>query len=102
MWYKRMNNRALAKTRGILVSQILRKSFLLGPHEAKRSAGMTLMSTDVDGIVNVIPSVHETWASAVELGLSIYLLSTVISKAAFLVALPAIGKYFCYSWEGSC
>ena len=96
-WYKHMNNRVVVQTRGILVSQILDKSFLLGHHEAKRSAASTLMSTDTDGVVDVIPELHETWASVVELALSIYLLWTVVYYSAFLTILPAIGKcsYVC-------
>lgn len=90
-WYKRMNNRLATKTRGILVSQILRKGLLIGPHEAKRHSGTSLMSTDVEAIVNIIPLLHDAWIIPLELGLSIYLLSRAISKAAFLVTLPAIG-----------
>ncbi len=91
-WYKHRNNRLIAKVRGILVSQILRKNFLLRPHEAKRSAATTLMSTDVDGIVTALPAIHETWASVIELGLSIYFLSVLISQSGFLIILPAIRK----------
>jgi hypothetical protein len=51
------------------------------------------MSTDVDGIVEVIPAIHETWASVVELCASIYLLSTVVFHAAFITMLPAVGEW---------
>jgi hypothetical protein len=94
MWYKHMNNRLIVKTRGTLVSQILRKNFLLGPHEAKRSAASTLISTDVDCIVDTIPLIHETWASVIELALSIYFLLTVISQSGLLVIFPAMSEYF--------
>lgn len=80
----------MTKVRGVLVSQILKKNFALGPHEAKRSAASTMMSTDVDGIVNTIPAIHETWASVLELGLSIYFLSILILRSGFLVIFPAI------------
>lgn len=76
----------------MLVAQILRKSLSLDPHEAKRTAASTLMSTDVDGIANGIPMLLETWASVVELVLSVYLLSTVVAESAFLTMLPAICK----------
>ncbi len=87
-----MNNKVIAQTRGILVSQILRKSFSLVPHEANRSAASTLMSTDVDGIVAIIPVIHEIWASVVELVLSVYLLSTLVLYAGFITMIPALGE----------
>ncbi len=87
-----MNDRVITKTRSILISQIFRKSFLLGPHEAKRSGATTLMSNEVEGVVNAIPVVHEAWASVLELILGVYSLSTVVSYSAFLIILPAAGR----------
>lgn len=77
-----------------MISQIFCKSLLLGPHEAKRSNAANLMSSDVEGIVNSIPILHELWASFLEIVISIYLLSSIVSHTAFLMLLPAIGEYF--------
>ncbi len=91
-----MNTRMITKTRGVLISQILRKTFVLDYEEAKKSAALTLMSTDIEGISRVLPKVHEAWAGLIELGVGIYLLSTIVKEASILVIIPALGMLqFC-------
>ncbi|KAK3192864.1 hypothetical protein K4F52_001221 [Lecanicillium sp. MT-2017a] len=55
---------------------------------AGRSEAMTLMSTDVEGIATGIPLFYDASAAVIELGLGLYLLSTVVDKAAFLGIFP--------------
>lgn len=83
----------ITKTRGVLTSQILRKTFLLDYEEARKSAALTLMSTDLEGISRVLPRIHEAWAGLIELGVGIYLLSTIVKEASVLVIIPALGKW---------
>lgn len=89
-----MNNRFVTKARGVLVSQMMQKNLLLCQEEAAKSAAVTLMSTDVEGIASALPSIHEAWASVVELSVGVYLLSTIVKEASFLVMLPAISMYY--------
>lgn len=87
-----MNYRMAALLRGAIIPLIFKKTMLLPHASATESAATTLMSTDVEGIVNGVPKIHEIWAAIVEIGLGLYLLTTVIDQAAFLVVIPVIGK----------
>jgi hypothetical protein len=100
VWYTHMNNRFVTKIRGILISQMLRKNLLLRRDEAVKAAAVTLMSTDIDVIARTLPKIHEVWASIVELAVGIYLLSTIVREASFLVMIPALRKYcrYCF-WQ---
>lgn len=81
-----------ALLRGAIIPLIFKKTMLLPHVTASESAATTLMSTDVEGIVNGVPKIHEIWAAIVEIGLGLYLLTTVIDQAAFLVVVPVTGK----------
>lgn len=78
--------------RGQIVSSILQKTLLLSLPEAKKSAAITLMSTDMNSIQSGINLFHEIWASIIELGIGIYLLATLVGGASFLVAVPAASQ----------
>lgn len=84
-----MNYRAVTKARGVLISQMLRKNLLLRRDVAVKAAAVTLMSTDIDVIARILPKLHEASGSIVELAVGIYLLSTIVREASFLVMIPA-------------
>lgn len=84
--------RSVTLTRGHVVSSILAKATRLNLSEAKRSAAVTLMSTDMDGIQSGIVIFHEIWASIIELAIGIYLLANLVGKASFLVVIPSSSK----------
>lgn len=92
-YYTHLTYRMITMTRGILVSAIFKKTLSLDSSHTKNSAAVTLMSTDIDGIARGLAVVHDIWASLVELGLGIYILVTVVGKAAFLVVMPTLGKF---------
>jgi hypothetical protein len=50
------------------------------------------MSSDVESMVQALQEVHESWATAIELGLGLYLLSMQVGIAAIFMVLPALGK----------
>lgn len=79
--------------RGAISPLIFDNTLVLPYSVAKESAATTLMSTDLDGIASGIPQFHEIWASILEVAIGVYLVATVIDQAAFLVALPIIGKH---------
>ena len=89
-----MNYRLATLFRGILVGAIIAKTLVLPYTSDQRSAAVTLMSTDIELIVGGIPLLHETWIRVAELGVGIYLLSTAVGAASFLVFFPTIGE--CY------
>jgi hypothetical protein len=87
-----MNYRLVAMLRGALISLILEKSLAVPYSVAKGSAALTLTSTDIEGIANGVPQFHDMWSGAIEVGVGLYLLSTVISQATFLILLPILSK----------
>lgn len=78
--------------RGILVSAIFGRTLDLDLATAKKSAAVTLMSTDVDNIEAGFVMMHDLWAGILELGIGVFLLARYVGAAAFLVAVPAVRK----------
>lgn len=76
----------------MLVGQIIKKNLALESTEAKKAAALTLMSADVDGIIATAMKFHEIWASFFDVGISLFLLSTLIGHAWFLPAIPIASK----------
>lgn len=76
--------------RGVLVTLTYDKTMRLSFNEAKKSAGVSIMSTDVDGVESIIVNFNEIWAGLVTGGVGLYILSTKIGAASFLSILPAI------------
>lgn len=78
--------------RGMLVSAIFKQTLELDLATAKKSAAVSLMSTDVDNIEAGFVMMHDLWAGVFELGIGVFLLSRYVGAAAFLVAVPAVRK----------
>lgn len=78
--------------RGMLVSAIFKHTLDLDFATSKKSAAVTLMSTDVDSIEAGFVTMHDLWAGVIELGIGVFLLSRYVGAAAFLVAVPAVCK----------
>lgn len=72
--------RTVTCVRGALVMAIFAKTVLL-PAGIDESASLTLMSTDVERICEAMPNGHELWASPIEVGLGVWLLSRQIGVA---------------------
>jgi len=84
--------RCLTMNRGMLVSAIFKQTLELDLATAKKSAAVTLMSTDVDSIEAGFVMMHDLWAGVLELGIGVFLLARYVGAAAFLVAVPAVRK----------
>lgn len=87
-----MNNRLITLVRGVIISEIFKKTLAISQSEAKDLASATLMSTDIEGISLGLRVVHDIFATIIEVGIGIYLLTTVVGKASFLIIFPTIGK----------
>jgi ATP-binding cassette subfamily C (CFTR/MRP) protein 1 len=57
------------------------KTVALTSDEAKSSASLTLMSTDVERVALTCEKVFDIWAGAIEVGLAVYLLERQIGWA---------------------
>ncbi|KAH8198816.1 hypothetical protein TruAng_007039 [Truncatella angustata] len=82
--------RCLTMNRGMLVSAIFKQTLELDLATAKKSAAVTLMSTDVDSIEAGFVMMHDLWAGVLELGIGVFLLARYVGAAAFLVIVPAV------------
>ena len=89
--YKHKIFQLIVAIRGSLVTAIYEKSLNLMDRAVEGSAAVSLMSTDVEGIATNMQSVHEVWASLIELGISIFLLQRQIG----VVVMVTIGITIC-------
>ncbi|KAG6006407.1 hypothetical protein E4U21_007073 [Claviceps maximensis] len=76
--------------RGQLASVVFDKALRLNLSDASQSAAVTLMSTDIEGIVGGLTVLHDIWAGIIELALAMFLLATLVGGASFLVIVPAL------------
>ena len=56
------------------------------------STAITLMGTDVERVVQSQKTIHETWASILEVGIAIWLLERQLSVSCVVPAVIAIGR----------
>lgn len=73
--------RLIAMARGGLISMLYRKTADLSITSADPAASMVLMSADVERITTGWQTIHELWASIIELGIAIYLLERQLGAA---------------------
>ncbi|KAK4946454.1 hypothetical protein LTR10_014653 [Elasticomyces elasticus] len=93
--YKHLLNRCAVQVRGGLVSLLYHKTIDLSLAAPDRSTSLTLMSSDIQRIVDPIQYVHDAWGCLVDVGLGMYLLyrnlGSACSGAALVYVLLALG-----------
>lgn len=79
--------------RGSLVSIVFLKTLNISATTAagKGKNTLTLMSTDVERICRGLSTVHELWASPIEIGIAIFLLERQLGAACIVPAIIALG-----------
>lgn len=90
--YQHLTYRAITMVRGALISMIYRKSGTLGIKDADPAASITLMSADIERIVQGWQTMNDIWANAVEIGLAIFLLERQLGIACVIPVAVSIGK----------
>ncbi len=85
--------RLTTKLRGAIVMALFKKSLTLTNANAKESAAVSLMSTDIDGIVEGIPKIHKIISGLIEACVGVYILTTFVSAGAAI----AVGTIICES-----
>jgi hypothetical protein len=88
--YTHLTFRLLTCIRGALVGLIFTKTLRLSC--LKDIGPVTLMSTDIDGIVSGLRLIHDIWGDVVELAIGLYLLYREIGAPFCLVLVPVIGQ----------
>lgn len=93
-----MQNKVAAKVRSALVMEIFKKSLLLPYENARESAAVSLMSRDIDGIVNGIAKTFDIIMGSVEAGFGAYMVANLIQDAA-QISYGIVGRKFipCYN-----
>lgn len=84
--------RAITMARGGLISMLYRKVADLSMKDVDPAASMTLMSADIERIVQGWQSMHEIWANASEVGIAIYLLKRELGVACLVPVAVSLGK----------
>ena len=77
--------------RGALVGLIYKKALSLRAYTDMEA--LTLMSTDIDGMVSGFRALHDLWACCLEIGIGIYLLYREVGPACFLVFIPIASRF---------
>ncbi|KAL3420510.1 hypothetical protein PVAG01_06955 [Phlyctema vagabunda] len=85
--------RALTMIRGCLVSFIYHQTLDLSSSSLSESASLTLMTADVERVGSGMRTMHDSWASIIEIGLALWLLEMqlgVATVAAVAVSVACI------------
>lgn len=78
--------------RGALVSMIYKKSGTLGIKDADPAASLTLMSADIERIVQGWQTMHDMWANVIEIALAIFLLERQLGVACVIPVIVSVSK----------
>jgi ABC-type bacteriocin/lantibiotic exporter with double-glycine peptidase domain len=88
-WYRQQSTRFITKLRGYLITAIYRK--LLRSKDDAKSAALTLISVDVEKILLGMTVIHELWAAAIIISVTLYLLYQQVG-VIFLVLLGPLAS----------
>ncbi|KAK7402406.1 hypothetical protein QQX98_011848 [Neonectria punicea] len=80
-WFSYYNQKAAYMLRGCLASAVYRKTTQTKLTAADDAAAVTLMSTDIERILQGAPTIHDMWAGTVEVALGCWLLQKQIGVA---------------------
>jgi hypothetical protein len=94
LWYSHMTFQLVTMYRGGLAGLVYKKTLRLDGDNTGEAAPVTLMSTDVEGVAQAVSSIHDFWASFIELPVGIYLLYRQVGIPSLFVLVPAFGKSF--------
>lgn len=90
--YQHLTYRAITMVRGGLVSMIYKKSSNLSTKDSDPASSLTLMSADVERIVQGWQTMNDIWANLAEIGLAIFLLERQLGVACVIPVGVSIGK----------
>ena len=91
--YQHQTYRTITMARGGLISIVYRKIASLCLKDIDPATSMTVMSADIERIVQGWQSMHEIWASFMEVGLAVYLLERQLGVACVVPVVVSIRKY---------
>lgn len=90
--YQHRTYRTIAMVRAGLVAMIYRKTGALNLKDVDPATSVTLMSADMERIVQGWQTMHEIWGNAIEVGVAIYLLEKQLGVACAVPVAVSIRK----------
>ncbi|KAK3371045.1 P-loop containing nucleoside triphosphate hydrolase protein [Lasiosphaeria ovina] len=88
--YQHRTFRTVTMLRGALVAAVYAKTATLGLGDVDPAAAMTLMSADMERIVQGCQTMHEVWANAAEVGVAIFLLQQQLGVACVVPVVVSV------------
>lgn len=85
--YRHLLNRCCAQIRGGLVSLLYNKTLDLSITAKDPNAAMTLMSSDIERMIESLTLFHDVWCGVIELGVAMYLLYLNLGSACWAAAI---------------
>ncbi|KAL3480238.1 P-loop containing nucleoside triphosphate hydrolase protein [Aspergillus californicus] len=89
--------RVITMIRGSIVSMVYKKACTLNLKDADPAESVTLMSADIERIVQGCQTIHEMWANVAEIALAIFLLERELGIACVVPVGVSIGTQFLIS-----
>ena len=84
--YQHLLNRCTTQIRGGLVSLLYQKTLELSIATTDPAASLTLMSTDIQRMVDTLGMIHDTWCSIIDVGVAMFLLYRTLGRACYAPA----------------
>ncbi|KAL8671339.1 MAG: hypothetical protein Q9168_004163, partial [Polycauliona sp. 1 TL-2023] len=88
--YQHLTYRSITMARGGLISMLFAKTSLVKANGADPASSLTLMSADIERITNGWQTMHECWATIIEMCIAIYLLERQLGAACAIPLAVAI------------
>lgn len=92
--YQHLAYRAITMVRGGLISMLTRKTTDLSVRDVDPAASLTLMSADIERIVQGWQTMHEMWANIIEIAVAIVLLEAQLGISCLIPVAVAVGTFF--------
>jgi ATP-binding cassette, subfamily C (CFTR/MRP), member 1 len=89
-WYQVF--RFLISLRGGLVALVYKQTVRTRAVDMGEITGLTLMGTDIDRILVGFRSIHEVWASLLDMGVALLLLERQLGPACLVPGLLVLGE----------
>lgn len=91
--YQHLAYRSITMVRGGLISMLTRKTTDLSVRDVDPAASLTLMSADVERIVQGWQTMHEMWANLAEIAVAIVLLEGQLGISCLVPVGVSICKF---------
>src|SRR6185437_3580552 len=91
-------DRCAAQIRGGLISLIYRKTLELRVGATDPTASLTLMSSDIQRMVETVTLIHDTWLGFLDVCIAMFLLYLELGRACYAPAIVYVLQILGTSW----